>query len=32
MDYYIWIEVRLEAPANEIEKNENSEDKEGPDT
>lgn len=26
------IEVRLEAPANEIEKNENSEDKEGPDT
>lgn len=26
------IEVRLEAPTNEIEKNENSEDKEGPDT
>ena len=26
------IEVHLEAPANEIEKNENSEDKEGPDT
>lgn len=26
------IEVRLETPANEIEKNENSEDKEGPET